>query len=1429
MKKLLFVTPHLSTGGLPQYLYVKISNLIDLYDVYVLMWNDIAPIYKVQREKIENLLETNKNHFYYWDQGTPENIKTEEFKDIINSIKPDIIHIEEFPETFLPKKLISSLYKEDRTYTLIETSHSNNFNPNSKRVLPDSFAFVSPIQEQKFRHFRVPITIVEYPINKKERPDRNKALKLLGLDPSYKHVINVGLFTPGKNQAEIFEIARNLKNNKIQFHFIGNQADNFKHYWEPLMSNKPANCIIHGERNDVDSWYSACDLLLFTSKEELNPLVPREAIAWNMPVLMYNLDIYQNMFNEYEQVDYLTDSIDINIQKMLKTLGMNSLTRRKPLPKIRLTHLLTRSDDEREQASIKSLSPLKKLGIDYIQHINKPETKYPDIKPLSNHTEKKPGYWGAYSAFRRAIEEEFTGDLDFFMICECDCILTIKPEHFIEALKDVCDVVNKNDIYYFSFGATGENGVTWSVKTGNVSDFAFETNKIILAHCILFPQKARNFLLKRCKELSWDSPDLWMNIAFSGLKKMAILNEPLAVQHEGMSLIDNEVKEGGVRIQTFDIPDKDMISLLKEIYENTEIEIKEELEIPVTYNFNFVDGAFLEVKGDKIPEDENNTFYKNLKGFFDFEDVYKSMVEEFGNGSSFVEVGSWHGKSACYMATEIKNRELDISFDCIDNWQNMLSGVTNSADSSQEEFDDNMRRGGLEDYVTSIKSDSVEAASFYEDNSLDFVFIDADHRYEGCKKDIEAWYPKVKDGGILAGHDYVPIKNYGVIEAVNDVIGKDNITQHYTTWLHRKNNDKPIDIKSDKYVLVLSDGTRTIYSDKLPINHFVRSGIKYYIPWELRIYKGTKKVFEHKYNAQGKTIYISIESSPLGDNIAWMPYIEEFRKRHKCNVVCSCFWSQLFRKSYPYIKFVAPGTTIHNIYAMYKISYSTENDNARFPFSPVTSPMQKIAADILGIPFKEIRTKIDIPEDNSNIKGKYVCMSMHSTAQFKYWNYPYGWVKIVEYLKNRGYKVINISKEKSGYMGNKHPRGIVDRSGNKNISERLKELKGADLFIGVSSGLSWLALAIGIPTVIISGATKPWSEPQQGVYRVHNNEVCNGCFNNSNYVFDKGNWNWCPENKNFECTKSITPDMVIKEITKALDVKEQKSWDNDNMWKDDGNELSHSFENTKKPWEGLIYPKERMIKDDSNNKLVVISVMYNCENYIDRCINSIRNQNYNNYECYIIDDASTDNSVKKALWAIDGDSKFNVICNEKKKWMTGNFYENIHRKNINNNDIIVAIDGDDCLPDVDVFNRVNDAYTDGNIWFTYGSFIIEESGNIKEGWTKDVENIDLIYSEPWVFTHLKTFKAGLYRKIKKEDFIDPETNYYFKATGDINITIPMIQMAGINKIKHLPDVNYIYNCNNPINSHKVRSNEQIRIRKYIMTRKPYEQIKTLSE
>ncbi len=320
MKKILIIAPHLSTGGLPQYLTKKIELLKEEFNIYLVEWNDsTGGKLVVQKNKIKNLLP--KNNLFTFGED-----KTELF-NIINKIQPDIIHLEEIPEYFMDDNIARKLYSVDRDYFLVETSHDSSMNTDNKLFFPDKFMFVSNWQIDQYKNIDIPKILVEYPIEYTLRPDRVSALKRLNLDPSKKHILHIGLFTSRKNQKEFFEYARALP--EYEFHSVGNQADNFKWYWEPLMKEKPDNLTWWDERTDVENFYQSMDLFLFTSRgtandKETMPLVIREALSYQIPQLLYNLEVYQNYFDSYDSINYLDfNDFDKNVS-LIKNQFNNS-------------------------------------------------------------------------------------------------------------------------------------------------------------------------------------------------------------------------------------------------------------------------------------------------------------------------------------------------------------------------------------------------------------------------------------------------------------------------------------------------------------------------------------------------------------------------------------------------------------------------------------------------------------------------------------------------------------------------------------------------------------------------------------------------------------------------------------------------------------------------------------------------------------------------------------------------------------------------------------------------------------------------------------------------------------------------------------------------------------------------------------------------
>jgi autotransporter strand-loop-strand O-heptosyltransferase len=248
--------------------------------------------------------------------------------------------------------------------------------------------------------------------------------------------------------------------------------------------------------------------------------------------------------------------------------------------------------------------------------------------------------------------------------------------------------------------------------------------------------------------------------------------------------------------------------------------------------------------------------------------------------------------------------------------------------------------------------------------------------------------------------------------------------------------------------------------------------------------------------------------------------------------------NELFSRQYPNIEFVNPGETVHDLYAIYRLGVfygDSACDFTRHKTDFRKLPLQQIATDILGLDYEEIRPRIKQIDPTSSDKP-YICIANHSTAQSKYWNNPTGWQELVDYVKALGYDVYLLSREEDGYMGNRNPNGVTKVDG-KSLEEIGSILLGSQGFVGLGSGLSWFAWALQVPTILISGFSEPYQE-MKDVYRIINEDVCHGCF--ARHIFDRGDWNWCPDHKGtdrqFECTKSITFQMVKPKIDKMLNL-----------------------------------------------------------------------------------------------------------------------------------------------------------------------------------------------------------------------------------------------------------------------------------------------------
>jgi len=723
--KVLYLAPHLSTGGMPSYLLKRMESISKFYpdiELYVVEFCLYATTYVVQRNKIKLLVPEDR----FWTLNNLDNHSEENSMKLIEILKKnsiDIVHIDEIPEGFdsfnnISKNVLNSLFDNSRTWRVVETCHNVWFDPKNISFVPDGLAFCTPYHDKvQFKNVNTLKQTFEFPIEDKSVTEfeKMKAKDRLGLDIDKLHILNVGLWTEGKNQGEGVEVARLMvdSNPHVQFHFIGNLASNFEKYWGPIMKNIPSNVKVWGEKDDIDEFMKASDILMFNSTLECNPIVLREAISFGLKILSRNLPQYFDMFEPY--ITPIMSSDVVEIKEQLVSL----------------------------------------------------------IKGRSK-----------YNVPKNSVEKFAKDHIDFY-------------KKVIDK-----DVVHQNRI---------------------------PSNLHIIQY--------------------------------------------------------------------------------------------------------YIEQPHIELKGD---------------------------------------------------------------------------------------------------------STSKFKIQFFDEN--------------------------------------------GVIH----------------------------------------------YENTLPVNSWVKLNRQYFTRWRTKVYDDKTLVLDRTLNYEGQRVFISFDSKSLGDSVAWIPYCLEFKKKHKCDVIVSTFWNKLFKKSYPELEFVEPGSVVHNIHGMYKIGWFWNKDKE--PEVPNTIPLQKSATNILGLDYTEVLPRIDYHISQKPYDGKYVTIATNSTAGCKFWTKE-AWQELINYLISQGYRVVNVSKENNELHN-------VTKLTDVSIENTMNVIHHSEFFIGLSSGLSWLSWGMGKKVVMISNFTTPDHEFNTNCIRITNPLVCNGCWNNPDFKFDKGDWNWCPVHKGtdrqFECHKSITSQMVIDKIQNLL-------------------------------------------------------------------------------------------------------------------------------------------------------------------------------------------------------------------------------------------------------------------------------------------------------
>ena len=345
------------------------------------------------------------------------------------------------------------------------------------------------------------------------------------------------------------------------------------------------------------------------------------------------------------------------------------------------------------------------------------------------------------------------------------------------------------------------------------------------------------------------------------------------------------------------------------------------------------------------------------------------------------------------------------------------------------------------------------------------------------------------------------------------------------------------------------DSHLTVYDAKAS-NVMATSTKRYFVNFRLEVYATLPEetlLFAHDYDAKGKKVLLKFAGAALGDMLAWFPCAEDFREKHgsELYVLTDKRYCEILQAGYPDIHFLTPeDPRPAGLYATYYVGlFAPWDDRNLQPVDWRVMGLQAHGAYLLGLEPAERRPRLLPSAKASEIRPKepYVCIATQATAQCKYWNNARGWMDTVAYLKELGYRVLCVDRERvtvNGVFGNTIPYGAEDFTGDRSLQERVDLISGAAFFVGLASGLSWLAWGAGVPVVMIVGFTAPGTEFHTP-YRVQQFHTCHSCANDQRYEHKYDDFGSCPHHRGtdqeFECTRCITSEYVRDMIDRVRD------------------------------------------------------------------------------------------------------------------------------------------------------------------------------------------------------------------------------------------------------------------------------------------------------
>ena len=239
----------------------------------------------------------------------------------------------------------------------------------------------------------------------------------------------------------------------------------------------------------------------------------------------------------------------------------------------------------------------------------------------------------------------------------------------------------------------------------------------------------------------------------------------------------------------------------------------------------------------------------------------------------------------------------------------------------------------------------------------------------------------------------------------------------------------------------------------------------------------------------------------------------------------------------------------------------------------------------------------------------------------------------------------------------------------------------------------------------------------------------------------------------------------------------------------------------------------------------IIVPFYNVESWIDKCLKTIKAQDYEDYRVVLIDDCSTDNTATVIKREIEGNDKFKLIQTEENGGALNSTCIGIESSPLSSEDVIIVLDGDDWLARKDVLKILDKTYKNTGCLMTYGSYVewpLKERGKFSKKAPENVVKYKLFRRSQWMTSHLRTFKYKLWKEIKKEDILDKGGKIY-SMCGDLPVIFPMLEMAE-ERACFIEEILHVYNRSNPLNEDKVNHSLQLSIEREVRGKPVYSRL-----